>query len=99
MTEVGSQWFLVERSDHLIGANLGPEPVEVPVPGWATAQLLAMTGDAACGEGSLRLGPESTAVWSRSGASIEAEAAQTGRLTRPGRPRGAPPPSTPGRCR
>jgi len=65
MTEAGSQWVVVERGSHLIGANLSQEQAAIRAPGWETAQPLAMTGDATCGDGTLRLGPESAAVWHR----------------------------------
>jgi maltooligosyltrehalose trehalohydrolase len=65
LTEAGSQWVVVERADHLIGANLGPAPAEVAAPGWAAAQPLAVTGAASWGDGTVRLGPESAAIWSR----------------------------------
>ena len=65
MTEAGSQWVVVERGSHLIGANFSQEQAAIRAPGWETAQPLAMTGDATCGDGTLRLGPESAAVWHR----------------------------------
>ena len=70
MTEAGSQWVVVERGSHLIGANLSQEQAAIRAPGWETAQPLAMTGDATCGDGTLRLGPESAAVWWRERESI-----------------------------
>jgi maltooligosyltrehalose trehalohydrolase len=63
LTEAGSGWLVVERSGHLIAANLGQQRAAIPAPDRATAQPLATTGEATLEGDTLLLGPDSAGVW------------------------------------
>ena len=56
-------WFCLTRGPVTVAANLGSDRQDVPLPGDATAILLASDPDATLGDdGTVRLGPDSVAI-------------------------------------
>jgi len=57
-----ARWLMIGRGPLRIAANLGPAPVEIPLPGSAATVLAASTPDITAKSGTLRLPPASFAV-------------------------------------